>query len=90
MGDVITSPVVVSGTVSVVPFENSLVYRVYDSAGNLVGSGAMPVTGEQGQPGVFAATVEHAAGVGNAGRIQVLDLSAADGRCSPARRPRSF
>ena len=79
MGDVITSPVAVSGTVSVVPFENNLVYRVYDSAGNLVGSGAVPVTGEQGQAGEFAATVEYAAGVGNAGRIQVLDLSAADG-----------
>ena len=79
MGDVITSPVVISGTVSIVPFENNLVYRVYDSAGNLLASGAVPVTGEQGQPGVFAATVEYADGVGNAGRIQVLDLSEADG-----------
>jgi hypothetical protein len=81
-GAAVTSPVEVSGRVSVAPFENNLTYRVYDFQGNLIGSGPVPVTpteAEFGGTGTFSTQVEFEGGGGAAGRIEILDQNQADG-----------
>lgn len=81
-GAAVSSPVEVSGRVSVAPFENNLLYRVYDFQGNLIGSGPVPVTSDSagpGGPGTFAAQVTFEGGGGAAGRIEILDQNQADG-----------
>ena len=61
-GQAVKSGAVVSGTVSVTPFENNLVYRVYaGSNGQVIGSGSLTVKGEHGQAGhVYRADPVHA------------------------------
>jgi hypothetical protein len=71
----------VKGKVAIAPFENNLVYRIYDVSGIELSAGAIPVTAaEPGGPGTFDAVVK----LGNALsgaiiQLEVQDLSAADG-----------
>lgn len=70
----------VSGSVSVTPFENNLNYRVYGGGnGQIIGSGSIKVTGEQGKPGQFSGAVQFAVGKEQIGRIEVLDIDVATG-----------
>lgn len=71
--------VFVSGTVTIAPFENNLMYRLEDAAGNELTVGPLQVTAEtMGGPGTFTATLDVFA-FPTAGRLTILDLSAADG-----------
>ena len=80
-GQAVKSGAVVSGTVSVTPFENNLVYRVYaGSNGQLIGSGSLTVKGEQTQPGTFAGPIQFTPGREQVGRLEVLDIDAATGK----------
>ncbi|MCU0503113.1 MAG: Gmad2 immunoglobulin-like domain-containing protein, partial [Anaerolineae bacterium] len=62
-GQAVKSGVAVSGTISVTPFENNLVYRVYaGSNGQVIGSGSLTVKGEQTKPGTFAGPIQFTPG----------------------------
>jgi hypothetical protein len=80
-GGEVFSSVQVRGTVAIAPFENTLTYRIYDVGGVELAVGAIAVTAaDLGAPGVFAEVIL----LGNilsgaAIRIEVQDISAADG-----------
>lgn len=76
----VCSPVRLSGSVSVTPFEATLTGRVYNSLGQIIGTAPVMVTGELGKPGTFntqfAFDTNRATGFG---RVEVAELSAKDG-----------
>ena len=78
-GALVTSPARVSGW-GRASFEQTLVVRVLDAGGRVVGQQSVLVQSEIGQPGPFNATVPFTipAGTQN-GRIEVVDYSAKDG-----------
>lgn len=78
-GALVSSPVQVRGWVSVTPFEATLVVRVYDARGQVVGEGPITMATEMGQPGEFDGSIAFQAGSGGPGRIEVAEISAADG-----------
>lgn len=78
--DEVTSPATVSGYTSRTPFENNLVYRIYNSAGFIISEGPLTVKGSLGSPGTFAATLPFTVTQREAGRIEVLDIDAATGQ----------
>ena len=78
-GASISSPVQVSGSVSVSPFESTLRGRVYDASGQVVGEGPIMVASEMGQPGTFSGEISISAGAGGAGRVEVAEISPKDG-----------
>lgn len=78
--DEVTSPTTVSGYTSRTPFENNLVYRIYNSAGFIISEGPLAVKGNLGSPGTFAATLPFTVTQREAGRIEVLDINAATGQ----------
>lgn len=67
------------GSTAQLPFAQNLTYRVYDANETLVGEGQIQVLGEEGGPGSFIAPIRIGAAAAGAGRIEVLDLSPADG-----------
>jgi len=78
-GEIVASPVEVRGSVSVVPFEATLIARVYDTQGDVVGEAPFMVDGELGGPGTFTALISYEAPSGGPGRVEVVDISARDG-----------
>jgi LysM repeat protein len=78
-GATVSSPVVVSG-VARAAFENTIVVKVYNAAGQVVGQAPASVQAEPGQSGPYSVSVPFTIppGVQN-GRIEVLDYSPADG-----------
>jgi len=78
--DVFTS-VPIKGNVAIAPFENNLVYRIFDVSGIELSAGAITVAApDLGAPGTFD-TIIPLGGVlsGAIIRVEVQDLSAADG-----------
>jgi Immunoglobulin-like domain of bacterial spore germination len=75
------SSVQFKGSVTIAPFENNLVYRVYDLVGVELASGSIPVTAAQpGGPGTFNAAVSLGNILSGASvRVQIQDVNAADG-----------
>jgi hypothetical protein len=79
-GEVFTT-VPIKGSVTIAPFENNLVYRIYDVSGIELSAGAFMVAApDLGAPGTFEEVIP----LGNilSGtiiRLEVQDLSAADG-----------
>ena len=78
-GALVSSPFEVRGSVSVSPFESTLLWQVYDAAGQVIGRGPIMVDAEMGQPGNFADQITFAAGAGGPGRVEIAELSAKDG-----------
>ncbi len=78
-GESVTSGVVVKGTAAIWPFEATLVYRVYDSNGALIGEGPIMTTGDIPGPVTFEAPITFTPTTAGIGWIDVLDLSAKDG-----------
>jgi hypothetical protein len=78
-GATIGSPVQISGFVSVSPFESTLLCRVYDASGQVIGAGPIMVASEMGQPGSFEGQVSFTAGAGGPGRVEVAEISPKDG-----------
>ena len=78
-GASISSPVQVSGSVSVSPFESTLRGRIYDANGQVVGEGPIMVASEMGQPGNFSGQISFSPGAGGAGRVEVAEISPKDG-----------
>ncbi len=69
------------GNVSVAPFENTLIYRLFDMGGVELSAGPLEVTAaEPGAPGVFETAIDLGHILANTTiRIVVQDLSPADG-----------
>ena len=69
------------GSVTVAPFENNLVYRIYDLAGVELASGSVPVSASQlGGSGTFDSVISLGNSLSGATvRIEIQDVSAADG-----------
>ncbi len=71
----------VKGRVSIAPFENTLNYKLYDPAGNVLAQGPVMVQSpDVGQPGTFDASIPlSAVSPGLDFRLEIADLSAANG-----------
>ena len=82
-GAEVMSSVQVRGSVAIAPFENSLAYRIYDLAGVELSAGAITVNApDLGAPGTFDAVIKFGNSLSGAGavvRLEVQDISAADG-----------
>jgi len=80
-GTEVYSSVLVKGTVEVAPFENNLVYRIYDVGGVELSVGAIPVSApDLGKPGTFNTMVRLGNILSGAViRVEIQDVNAADG-----------
>ena len=69
------------GSVAIAPFENNLVYRIYDLVGVELASGSITVSAtEAGGPGTFDAVISLGNILsGSIVRVEIQDISAADG-----------
>jgi hypothetical protein len=80
-GTITYSSVQIRGEVAIAPFENNLVYRIYDVGGVELSSGAISVAApDLGAPGTFDTVIPIGTVLSGAViRIEVQDISAADG-----------
>jgi len=80
-GATVSNPCTISGGVTIAPFENNLVYKVYDEKMKELTSGPLMVNApDMGAPGTFELSLDLSS-TGYTGLIFVTisDLSAADG-----------
>ena len=80
-GTQVETSVNIKGAVTIAPFENTLVYRVYDELNTRLAEGSLQVNSAgPGATGTFEGNIDlSSAGSGLKIRVEVLDLSAADG-----------
>jgi hypothetical protein len=78
-GGSVANPFELRGRTALFPEGGALSYRVFDTSGAQVGSGAIEVAGAPGQPGSFAAIASYSAPASGAGRVEVVEVSPADG-----------
>jgi hypothetical protein len=79
-GGSVSGSMPVAGTVTVLPFENTLAYAVFDKDENKIASGTITVTPGAGSSGTFAAAIDLSGiPLGMIVRLEISDLSAADG-----------
>lgn len=76
----VTNPFTVKGSVTFLPFENTLAYKVYKTDGTKVNESSLTVTPTQGTAGTFSKSFDlSSAGIKDWIIIQFVDVSAADG-----------
>ncbi|MDQ3004656.1 MAG: Gmad2 immunoglobulin-like domain-containing protein, partial [Chloroflexota bacterium] len=75
------SSIQIRGNVAIAPFENNLVYRIYDVSGIELSVGALSVSAaDLGAPGTFDTIIPIGSALSGAViRLEVQDISAADG-----------
>jgi PBP1b-binding outer membrane lipoprotein LpoB len=80
-GSEVFTSVPIKGKVAIAPFENNLVYRIYDVSGIELSAGAMTVSApDLGAPGTFDAIIPLGKILSGAIiRVEIQDQSAADG-----------
>lgn len=80
-GSEVFTSVPIQGKVAIAPFENNLVYRIFDVSGIELSAGAIPVSApDLGAPGTFEAVIPLGHILSGAIiRVEVQDVSAADG-----------
>jgi hypothetical protein len=80
-GSEVFTSIPIKGQVAIAPFENNLVYRIYDVSGIELSAGAITVSApDLGAPGTFDAIIPLGNTLSGAIiRLEVQDLSAADG-----------
>ena len=79
-GAEVRGELVITGSVTVAPFENALTYRVYNEQGNELSVGPIMVSAADfGAPGTFTFTLDTNTFPKGRARIVIADLSAADG-----------
>lgn len=79
-GEEVSGQIVISGNVTIAPFENTLTVRVYNEQGNELFVGPVTVAApELGAAGTFTVTIDASAFPRGRVRIVIADLSAADG-----------
>lgn len=73
-------PLMITGKVTIAPFENNLLYVAFDANNNELKQGSFLVNADQpGSPGTFSLPLDLGAGVTGPIRIQIEDSSPADG-----------
>ncbi|MGC9348913.1 MAG: Gmad2 immunoglobulin-like domain-containing protein [Anaerolineae bacterium] len=77
-GQTVGNPLELSGTTAVMPFEGTLVVRIYDVQGNLAAEQPIMADGEIGEPATFEASVTYG-GKPGPGRLEVVEISPRDG-----------
>jgi hypothetical protein len=77
----VTNLVTVTGSISIAPFENTLVYQIYNVANEKVVEASLMVdAAEMGGPGTFTLSLDLTkAGVTGPIRLEILDISMANG-----------
>ncbi len=77
----VTNPVTITGSVSIAPFENTLVYKILTSNGEIIELGPLMVDApDLGAPGVFTLTLDlSTSGYCGPLRVELWDISVADG-----------
>jgi hypothetical protein len=76
----VSNPFTVKGSLTLLPFENTLAYRVYKTDGTLVNKGSLTVAPSSGTAGTFSHDFNlSSAGISDWVIIQFLDISAANG-----------
>lgn len=75
----VTSPIAVSGTVALQPFERNLNYRLFGPDGALLAQGYFTTTGPENGPGAFSGAVPYMLAQPGMGRLEVVEINAADG-----------
>jgi hypothetical protein len=80
-GSEVFTTVPIKGSVAIAPFENNLVYRIFDVSGIELSAGAIPVSApDLSTPGTFDAVISLGNILsGSIIRVEVQDQSAADG-----------
>lgn len=80
-GEVVSGIVQIHGKISIAPFENNLIYRIYDMGGVELSAGPVTVEApELGAPGVFNETIDLGTILTNTTiRVEIQDVNAADG-----------
>jgi hypothetical protein len=79
-GAEVRGELVITGSVTIAPFENTLTYRIYNEQGNELFAGPIMVSAPDfGAPGTFSATLDTSTFPIGRVRIVIADLSAADG-----------
>jgi len=77
-GSSVSNPIIVRGRATLMPFEATLLVRVYDGYGQLAAQTPVMVQGNAPGPVSFETSLL-GGGIPGAGRVEVLDLSAQDG-----------
>jgi hypothetical protein len=78
-GSTVSLPLTITGKVTIAPFENTLLYVVFDANNNELKKGSFQVSADQpGSAGTFSLPLD-LSGVTGPVRIQIEDASAADG-----------
>jgi Immunoglobulin-like domain of bacterial spore germination len=76
----VANPFTIQGSVTFLPFENTLAYRIYKTDGTKINESSLTVTPTQGTAGTFTRTLDlSSAGITDWVIIQFVDISAADG-----------
>jgi len=76
----VSNPFTVNGGVTVLPFENTLAYKIYKTDGTKVNESSLTVTPASGTAGTFTHSFNlSSAGITDWVIIQFIDVSAADG-----------
>ncbi|MCS6880590.1 MAG: Gmad2 immunoglobulin-like domain-containing protein [Oscillochloridaceae bacterium] len=75
----VASPIAVSGTVALQPFERNLNYRLFGPDGALLAQGYFTTTGPENGPGAFSGAVPYTLAQPGMGRLEVVEINAADG-----------
>lgn len=78
-GATVTNPFEIKGSVTVAPFENFLLVRLYNANGEKIGDSSIQVQAPVGGPGVFTGSISYPQEVTGPGWLEVLEVSAADG-----------
>ncbi len=70
----------VKGDITIAPFENNLVYRIYDAGGVEIVAGPVEVSApDLGAPGTFDRSIDMAPFAGSSIRVVIQDINVADG-----------
>ena len=77
-GQTVDNPLHLRGHALIMPFEGTLVVRVYDAHGQLASETPIIAEGEIGQSATFDASIVYG-GIPGAGRIEVVEFSPRDG-----------
>jgi hypothetical protein len=76
----VSNPFTVQGSLTFLPFENTLAYRIYKTDGTKINESSLTVTPTQGTAGKFSLPLNlSSAGITDWVIIQFVDVSAADG-----------
>ena len=75
---IVENPLQLSGQVAVMPFEGTLVIRIFDAQDQLVAETPIIAQGELGKSGTFEATISYGGSPGP-GRLEIYDFSPIDG-----------